>query len=83
MNETSRSQNHKFLYGTNSLYIVFSLVILGVGANTEGKTEIMQLFPFSKDVIIGLIALGTFTFAAGVMGILGTWYRNRGLLVVW
>jgi len=39
MNETSREVNHKFLYFSNVLYILFSVVILVVGASNLGSTE--------------------------------------------
>jgi len=83
MNETSRSQNHKFLYLTNSLYIFFSVAILAVGSVNLDSEQLMELFPFSKRVITGLICLGSFTLVAGVIGLYGTYNRNKVVLVIW
>ena len=83
MTETSREQNHKFLYATNGLYIVFSIIILASAASALDNTELMKLFPFSYNVIVGLICLGSFCMLAGILGIYGTVTRAKGVLVIW
>jgi hypothetical protein len=83
MTETSREQNHKFLYLTNGIYIAFSIVILASAGTSLDSPELMKLFPFSYNVIVGLICLGTFTMVAGLLGLYGTYSRAKGVLVVW
>jgi len=43
----------------------------------------MQLFPFTRQVTIGLVSLGSITLVSGIIGLYGTFTRSKHILAVW
>ena len=57
-NETSRTQNHNFLYFTNLVYLVFAFVLVISSEIQLADTHLMVLFPFTKSILTGVTAIG-------------------------
>ncbi|GMH81930.1 hypothetical protein TrST_g5840 [Triparma strigata] len=82
-NETSREWNHKWLYFSNALYIIFAIVVIASGIANLTAIQLMELFPFTRDIIEGMISLLFFLLIAACAGICGTRSRSKPTLVAW
>ncbi|GMH48609.1 hypothetical protein TL16_g00329 [Triparma laevis f. inornata] len=82
-NETSREWNHKWLYFSNVVYVVFALIIIVVGSTNLAESQLMELFPFAGEIITGMMSLSFFLLLSGCLGALGTKARSKSTLVTW
>mmetsp|Transcript_13429 Transcript_13429/g.26680 ORF Transcript_13429/g.26680 Transcript_13429/m.26680 type:complete len:261 (-) Transcript_13429:49-831(-) len=82
-NETSRTQNHKFLYFTGLLYVVIAIVVITIGSQNLLDGHLLELFPYSTPIIITCNSLAGLLVLLSIVGIVATRNRYKHVLVLW
>ena len=79
---TTKEANHKFLYGVNAIYLIFSIVILATSLEAQGYSELIVLFPKIYGYATAEIVFSVLLAAFAALGIWGTNRRNK-VAIMW